>query len=169
MASQAEWLSLGRLDLAEEAMPGTTGVADALDLGGTGATRVVAVGGEVLTAGPGLGEGAGCGLSVGSALAGWDVVCDGLVALLVACDPLLLLSEAMLALALCMLGSPLLPLVSYAYTLLVSFCLANGVSAYEVGGLLTTMLGLALFDLFAAASEEDLADMASGLILCFIG
>jgi len=87
----------------------------------------------------------------------------------VALDPLLIFVEFLLVLLLCALSSPVFPLMSYSYTMLVGFCISNGVSAYEVGGLLTTITGLILFDLFAAATEEDLADAASAMVLCFVG
>jgi hypothetical protein len=89
--------------------------------------------------------------------------------IVIAIDPLLVLAEVSLVVILCALSSPLFPLLAHTYSILIGFCLSNGVSAYEVGGLLTSILGLIVFDLFLAATEEDLADMASGLILCFVG
>ena len=108
------------------------------------------------------------GVALGGYLSTWGVWGGEAMGLLVALDPLLVLSEVVLALLLCSLSSPLFPLLSHTYSMLVVFCLANGVSAYEVGGLLTTITGLVLFDLFLTATEEDLADMASSLILCFV-
>jgi len=66
-----------------------------------------------------------------------------------------------------------LPSPAPAYALLAAFCARSGVSAYEVGGLLTSALGLVALDIFLATAEDDLVDAASlaifGLVWAALG
>lgn len=127
---------------------------------------VFGLGGRV--ANSGLSEMVG-GFTLGESVGSWSVRDGELLGLLASLDPLLVVGELLLVVMLCHVSSALLPMLGHTYSMIVGACAANGISAYEVGGILTSLVGLVLFDLFITATEEDLADMASALILCFVG
>lgn len=54
------------------------------------------------------------------------------------------------------------------YDDITSFCQQNNISLSEVAVFLTTALGFIVFDIFLCISEEDVTDVFSLLMLCFV-